>query len=127
MAADGVVHVLEAGRIARFRQDGGALADITLPPALAGGRDLAVAPSGDLYVNNISRIVRVSPAGAELNGVGHGPDGRGPNAARVVVLMCHEDRDGVFRLLRTVGARPVDVASELGELVPRLQGRPRRA
>ena len=46
--------------------------------------------------------------------------------ARVVVLMCHEDRDGVFELLDRLGARPVDVASELTELVPRLQGRPRR-
>ena len=64
---------------------------------------------------------------AELNGATHGSDGRGPNAARVVVLMCHEDRDGVFGLLRTIGARPVDVGSELTELVPRLQARPRRA
>ena len=42
-------------------------------------------------------------------------------------MMCHEDRDGVFDLLRRLGARPVDVGTELGELVPRLQGRPRRA
>jgi hypothetical protein len=39
--------------------------------------------------------------------------------------MCHEDREGVFELLARLGARPVDVASELTELVPRLQGRPR--
>jgi hypothetical protein len=45
----------------------------------------------------------------------------------VIVLMCHEDRDGVFELLRRLGARPVDVATELTELVPRMQGRPRRA
>ena len=32
--------------------------------------------------------------------------------------MCHEDRDGVFELLQRLGARPVDVASELTELVP---------
>ena len=64
---------------------------------------------------------------AELNGATPGTDGRGPNAARVVVLMCHEDREGVFGLLRTIGARPVDVGSELTELVPRLQARPRRA
>jgi cyanophycin synthetase len=63
---------------------------------------------------------------AELNGAaGHGPDGRKADAARVIVLMCHEDRDGVFELLSSLGARPVDVASELTELVPRLQGRPR--
>jgi hypothetical protein len=69
VGADGVVHVLEAGRIARFRQDGTAIADVALPPTVADGRDLALAPSGDYYVNNASRIVRLSPAGAVLNGV----------------------------------------------------------
>ena len=48
-------------------------------------------------------------------------------AGRVVVLMCHEEREEVFRLLDKLGARPIDIASELTELVPRLQGRPRRA
>ena len=63
---------------------------------------------------------------AELNGAaGHGPNGQGADAPRVIVLLCHEERDGVFELLATLGARPVDVASELTELVPRLQGRPR--
>ena len=64
---------------------------------------------------------------SELNGsAGAGAHGGRPDAARVIVLMCHEDRDGVFALLKRLGARPVDVASELTELVPRLQGRPRR-
>ena len=39
--------------------------------------------------------------------------------------MCHEEREAVFELLAELGARPVDVASELTTLVPRLQGRPR--
>jgi cyanophycin synthetase len=60
---------------------------------------------------------------AELAGT-IGDDGR-TGSSRVIVLMCHEDRDGVFGLLRSLGARPVDVATELTELVPRLQGRPR--
>ena len=64
---------------------------------------------------------------AELNGAaGAGAHGGRSDAPRVVVLMCHEDRDGVFELLASLGARPVDVASELTELVPRMQGRPRR-
>jgi len=64
---------------------------------------------------------------AELNGAaGAGAHGGRSNAPRVIVLMCHEDRDGVFELLARLGARPVDVATELTELVPRLQGRPRR-
>jgi cyanophycin synthetase len=49
-----------------------------------------------------------------------------PDAGRVIVLMCHEEREEVFRLLERLGARPVDVPSELTELVPRLQERPRR-
>jgi len=64
---------------------------------------------------------------AELNGAaGAGAHGGRSDAPRVVVLMCHEDRDGVFELLAKLGARPVDVATELSELVPRLQARPRR-
>ena len=49
-----------------------------------------------------------------------------PDASRVIVLMCHEEREEVFALLAELGARPVDVASELTTLVPRLQERPRR-
>ena len=63
---------------------------------------------------------------AELNGAaGHG-HGRGADAPRVIVLMCHEEREEVFELLAKMGARPVDVASELTTIVPRLQERPRR-
>jgi cyanophycin synthetase len=49
-----------------------------------------------------------------------------PDAPRVIVLMCHEEREEVFALLAEMGARPIDVASELTTLVPRLQERPRR-
>jgi cyanophycin synthetase len=65
---------------------------------------------------------------AELNGAaGHGVSGGRPDATRVIVLMCHEEREAVFELLHDLGARPVDIASELTTLVPRLQERPRRA
>ena len=65
---------------------------------------------------------------AELNGAGSQADARGarPDAARVIVLMCHEEREAVFALLDKLGARPIDVATELTELLPRLQERPRR-
>jgi cyanophycin synthetase len=66
---------------------------------------------------------------AELNGAaGAAGDrhGRGADAPRVIVLMCHEERQAVFDLLASLGARPVDVATELTTLVPRLQERPRR-
>jgi len=63
---------------------------------------------------------------AELNGSAAAAGTGRPDGPRVIVLMCHEERDAVFELLHGLGARPVDVASELTELVPRLQGRPRR-
>ena len=43
---------------------------------------------------------------------------------RVIVLLCHEEREEVFQLLESLGARPIDVATELTSLVPRLQERP---
>ncbi len=69
---------------------------------------------------------------AELNGASgaasaaHG-QGRGADAPRIIVLMCHEEREEVFELLASLGGRPVDIASELTTIVPRLQERPRRA
>jgi cyanophycin synthetase len=65
---------------------------------------------------------------AELNAAaGAGAHGGRPDAARVIILMCQQQRDEVFELLMRRGARPVDIPSELSELVPRLQGRPRRS
>jgi cyanophycin synthetase len=66
---------------------------------------------------------------AELNGAAAAEaarTGARPDTARIVVLMCHEQREAVFALLRDLGARPIDLGSELTELVPRLQERPRR-
>jgi cyanophycin synthetase len=62
---------------------------------------------------------------AELNGAGAAEEGTRSDAPRVIVLMCHEERQEVFELLRELGARPVDVSAELTALVPRLQDRPR--
>jgi cyanophycin synthetase len=62
---------------------------------------------------------------AALRGELSRPNGR-PDGPRVVVLMCHEERPAVFELLASLGARPIDVATELTELIPRLQDRPRR-
>jgi cyanophycin synthetase len=45
------------------------------------------------------------------------PEGR----PRVVLLLCHQEREEVFQLLESLGARPIDVATELTSLVPRLQ------
>jgi cyanophycin synthetase len=45
---------------------------------------------------------------------------------RIIVLLCHEEREEVFALLAKLGARPIDVATELNTLVPRMQERPHR-
>jgi len=64
---------------------------------------------------------------AEL-GLAGGPDTRGrPDQPAVVAIMCHAERDDVFRLLASLGARPVDTPAELRALVPRLTSRPHRA
>ncbi|MEO7664796.1 MAG: Mur ligase family protein, partial [Candidatus Limnocylindrales bacterium] len=63
---------------------------------------------------------------AELNGAGSAILGARPDAARIVVLLCHEDRTGVFKVLEEMGFRPVDTAAELLSLAPRLEDRPRR-
>jgi hypothetical protein len=41
------------------------------------------------------------------------PDRAGGRGARVIVLMCHQDRDAVFELLRDLGARPVETTHDL--------------
>ena len=62
---------------------------------------------------------------AELTTAIRGDDGRA-EAARIIVLMTHEERDEVFRLIERLGGRPIEVAAELTTLLPRLQERPRR-
>jgi len=65
---------------------------------------------------------------AELNGAAAAEAtriGARPDTARIVVLMCQAEREAVFALLADLGARPVDIAAELTELIPRLQDRRR--
>jgi len=84
----------------------------------AGGGDPAAVP---IYESETAALR------AEMNGgADSGTTGMRPDAARVIVLMCHSERDQVFDLLDELGARPVDITSELTDLVPRLQERPRR-
>ncbi len=89
---------------------------------MAGIKAAGVAPSDVAIYESETAALR-----AELNGVGAPvAHGRGADIPRVIVLMCHEERDEVFDLLDRLGARPVDVTTELTTLVPRLQERPRR-
>jgi cyanophycin synthetase len=93
------------------------------------GELLAGAKSGGASPGDVPVYLSETEAlRAELNGAGgtvNAGSGARPEAPRIVVLMCQEDRAGVFRLLKELGARPVDVASELTALVPRLQDRER--
>jgi cyanophycin synthetase len=63
---------------------------------------------------------------AELNGAGAAATGSRPEAARIVVLLCHEDRPGVYALLADLGFRPVESAADLSRLAPLLEDRSRR-
>ncbi len=56
-----------------------------------------------------------------------GPDAHGrPDQPAVIALMCHAEREDVFRLLADLGARPVESPAELRALVPRLTARASR-
>jgi cyanophycin synthetase len=55
--------------------------------------------------------------GAELAHGGTPVEGPSGGVARVVVLMCHEEREEVFRLLERMGAKPLDLATDLSELL----------
>jgi cyanophycin synthetase len=90
---------------------------------LLAGIESAGRPAGDVPIyRSETEALR-----AELNGSAAAAVSSGrPDAPRVIVLLCHEEREAVFELLAEAGARPVDVATELTELIPRLQARPRR-
>ena len=89
----------------------------------AGGKAVGDVP---VYASETAAL-RAELNGAAGAGAAANGHGRGSDAPRVIVLMCHEERNEVFELLASLGARPVDVASELTSIIPRLQDRPRRA
>jgi hypothetical protein len=62
----------------------------------------------------------------ELAGTAALAMGLRPDSARVVVLLSHEDRDGVFAELAALGFRPVESPADLIALVPRLERNPGR-
>jgi cyanophycin synthetase len=107
------VVIKETRRYLRGRSEGAVVGEL-LAGVKAGGGNVSDVPVHESETAALR---------AELTG--RGPDGRG-DRPQVIVLMCHEERDAVFRLLEDLGARPVDVTTELTTLVPRLQERPRR-
>ena len=87
---------------------------------IAGAREAGWTTEIPVYENETAALR------AELNGAGGGVSGARPDGARIVVLLCHEDRTGVFALLADLGFRPVQSTADLVGLVPRLEDRPRR-
>ncbi len=84
----------------------------------AGGMDPETVP---VYETETQALVaELGAQGASVNG-----DGRS-DAARVVVLFCHTERDDVFAELERLGARQLDAGEGLHELSPRLADRARR-
>ena len=60
----------------------------------------------------------------ELTGPGAAAtDGAGADTPQVVVLFCHQDREGVFALLDRLDARPVNVTTELDGVASALADR----
>ncbi len=84
----------------------------------AGGGDPSAAP---VYETE-TRALEAELAGSGAAAAG---DGR-PDAPRVVVLFCHEEREQVSALLERLGARQVDVADGLRDISPRLRDYRRR-
>src|SRR5207249_1191074 len=66
---------------------------------LRGGRSAGSTADVPVYPSETAALR------AEVNGAGAGGDGRRADAPRVIVLMCHEERDEVFDILRELGAR----------------------
>jgi cyanophycin synthetase len=84
----------------------------------AGGGD----PSAVPVYETETRALEAELAGSGAAAAG---DGR-PDAPRVVVLFCHEEREQVSALLERLGARQVDVADGLRDISPRLRDYRRR-
>ena len=83
----------------------------------AGGIDPGTVP---VYASEAEALEsELGPRGATVTG-----DGRS-DAARVVVLFCHAEREDVFALLDRMGARQLDAGDGLYELAPRVADRQR--
>ena len=122
---DEMVSLLRAGiadgRTSERTPDGVATTSVAGLGSVATAAASAADPDGIPVYGSEVEALR-----AEL-GLAAGPDEQGrPDQAAVIALMCHAERDGVFRLLADLGAHPVESAAELRAIVPRLTPRPHR-
>jgi cyanophycin synthetase len=83
----------------------------------AGGMNVDTVPVYETEAQALE--AELGTQGATVNG-----DGRS-DAARVIVLFCHAEREDVFSLLDRMGARQVDAGDGIHELSPRLADRTR--
>jgi cyanophycin synthetase len=84
----------------------------------APGRTAPDAASVAVYETEVAALR------AELARAAAADDHGRPDQPAVIALMCHAERDDVYRLLADVGARPVEAPADLRALVPRLAARP---
>lgn len=119
----GVIAARRAQRLA-FKETLGYLRGRSRESVL--GELRAGAKAGGWTMDIPTYATEVAALAAEVNGAASSADGSRPGAARIVVLLCHEDRDGVFALLRDLHFRPVETVADLMALAPRLEDRPRR-
>ena len=85
--------------------------------AAGAGASTAAVP---VYETEVAAL-RAEPSWRRAGG--RGATGR-PDQPAVVALMCHAERDDVFRLLADLGARPVDSPAELASWSRASDGRP---
>ncbi len=85
-----------------------------------GGMDPARVPVYETETRALEAELKGAEAGAHDHALVTGS--AWSDQARVVVLFCHEERDGVVRLLDRLGARQVDAATGLGDIAPHLPG-----
>ena len=97
-------------------RDRAGLVDLLREGIREGGLD----PAGVPVHETEAGALEAELAGGGSTAAGDGADGGGrQDAPRVVVLLCHEDREGVFALLERLGARQVEVSGGVVESAPR--------
>jgi cyanophycin synthetase len=87
----------------------------------AGGMDPESVPVYESETLALEAVL--TGAGAAEESAAAADEAARSDETRVVVLFCHAERDGVFALLDRLGARPVDVTTELRNIAPRLADR----
>jgi cyanophycin synthetase len=103
----------------RGRSRAGVIGEIRAGAAQAGWRDEI-----PVYESEVAALAAELATSPEGDAADAGPNEPEATDRSVIVLLCHEDREGVFRLLEERGFRAVDSVAELAALVPGPTGTP---